>query len=71
MPTHYAGTTWEATDGSKVVGDRSEGKSMPPRPGAVHGAAQSDNAEGTGHVARGKSSKRVDTEASGPAAGLR
>ena len=57
---HYAGPTWEATDGSKVVGEKN---AEAPRPGAVPWLLlQAKTHEGTGTFAKVTYIQRVDTE---------
>jgi|SRR6516164_1181120 hypothetical protein len=65
---HYAGPTWEATDGSKVVGEKN---AEAPRPGAVPWLLlQAKTHEGTGTFAKVTYIQRVDTEGGvAPAAG--
>src|SRR6266849_427059 len=65
---HYAGPTWEANDGSKVVGEK---KADAPRPGAVPWLLlKAKTNEGTGTVAKVTYIQRVDTEGGvAPAAG--
>ncbi len=65
---HYAGPTWEANDGSKVIGEK---KAEAPRPGAVPWLLlQAKTNEGTGRFARVTYIQRVDTEGGvAPAAG--
>ena len=65
---HYAGPTWEANDGSKVIGEK---KAEAPKPGAVPWLLlQAKTNEGTGRFARVTYIQRVDTEGGvAPAAG--
>jgi Protein of unknown function (DUF3455) len=57
---HYAGPTWEANDGSKVVGEK---KAEAPRPGAVPWLLlQAKTHEGSGTFAKVTYIQRVDTE---------
>src|SRR5712692_7662269 len=57
---HYAGPTWEANDGSKVVGEK---KAEVPKAGAVPWLRLKARAnEGTGTFARVTYIQRVDTE---------
>jgi len=57
---HYAGPTWEANDGSKVVGEK---KADAPRPGAIPWLLlKARTNEGTGTFARVTYIQRVDTE---------
>ena len=67
---HYAGPTWEANDGSKVVGAVQQ-KTDAPRPGAVPWLLlKAKTNEGTGTFARVTYIQRVDTEGGvAPAAG--
>jgi hypothetical protein len=67
---HYAGPTWEANDGSKVVGEVQK-KADAPRPGAVPWLLlKAKTNEGTGTFARVTYIQRVDTEGGvAPAAG--
>jgi len=67
---HYAGPTWEANDGSKVVGEVQK-KADAPRPGAVPWLLlKAKSNEGTGTFARVTYIQRVDTEGGvAPAAG--
>jgi hypothetical protein len=67
---HYAGPTWEANDGSKVVGAVLQ-KTDAPRPGAVPWLLlKAKTNEGTGTFARVTYIQRVDTEGGvAPAAG--
>src|SRR5713226_9251972 len=67
---HYAGPTWEADDGSKVVGELQE-KAPAPRPGAIPWLLlKARTNEGTGTFARVTHIQRVDTEGGvAPAAG--
>ena len=67
---HYAGPTWEANDGSKVVGQVQK-KVDAPRPGAVPWLLlKAKTNEGTGTFARVTYIQRVDTEGGvAPAAG--
>jgi len=59
---HYAGPTWEANDGSKVVGEKKADKPAP-RPDAVPWLLlQATTNEGTGTFARVTYIRRVDTE---------
>jgi len=59
---HYAGPTWEANDGSKVVGEKKVDKPAP-RPGAVPWLLlKAKTNEGTGTFARVTYIQRVDTE---------
>src|SRR5260370_13018081 len=63
---HYAGPTWEANDGSKVVGAVLQ-KADAPRPGAVHWLLlKARTNEGTGTFAGGTYIQRVDTGARMP-----
>ncbi len=68
---HYAGPTWEANDGSKVVGEVPPKKADAPRPGAVPWLLlKAKTNEGTGTFARVTYIQRVDTEGGvAPAAG--
>ena len=68
---HYAGPTWEANDGSKVVGELPPKKADAPRPGAVPWLLlKAKTNEGTGTFARVTYIQRVDTEGGvAPAAG--
>ncbi len=65
---HYAGPTWEANDGTKVIGEK---KAEALRPGAVPWLLlQAKTNEGTGRFARVTYIQRVDTEGGvAPAAG--
>lgn len=67
---HYAGPTWEANDGSKVVGEVLK-KADAPRPGAIPWLLlKAKTNEGTGTFARITYIQRVDTEGGvAPAAG--
>ncbi len=67
---HYAGPTWEANDGSKVVGEVQK-KAPAPRPGAIPWLLlKAKTNEGTGTFARVTYIQRVDTEGGvAPAAG--
>src|SRR6266404_529302 len=67
---HYAGPTWEANDGSKVVGEV-QNKADAPRPGAVPWLLlKAKTHQGTGTFARVTYIRRVDTEGGvAPAAG--
>lgn len=67
---HYAGPTWEANDGSKVVGEVLK-KVNAPRPGAIPWLLlKAKTNEGTGTFARVTYIQRVDTEGGvAPAAG--
>ena len=67
---HYGGPTWEANDGSKVVGEVQK-KADAPRPGAVPWLLlKAKTNEGTGTFARVTYIQRVDTEGGvAPAAG--
>jgi hypothetical protein len=67
---HYAGPTWEANDGSKVVGEVQK-KADAPRPGAVPWLLlKAKSNEGTGTFAKVTYIQRVDTEGGvAPAAG--
>jgi hypothetical protein len=67
---HYAGPTWEANDGSKVVGEK-KADTPAPRPGAVPWLLlKAKTNEGTGTFARVAYIQRVDTEGGvAPAAG--
>jgi hypothetical protein len=57
---HYRGPTWEANDGSKVVGEK---KAEAPRPGAIPWLLlEAKSKEGTGKFARVTYIQRVDTE---------
>ena len=59
---HYKGPTWEANDGSKVVGEVLK-KADAPRPGAVPWLLlKAKTNEGTGTFARVTYIQRVDTE---------
>jgi hypothetical protein len=59
---HYAGPTWEANDGSKVVGVVQQ-KADAPRPGAVPWLLlKAKTNEGTGTFGRVTYIQRVDTE---------
>jgi uncharacterized protein DUF3455 len=59
---HYAGPTWEANDGSKVVGAVQQ-KSDAPKPGAIPWLLLKAKAnEGTGTFAKVTYVQRVDTE---------
>jgi Protein of unknown function (DUF3455) len=59
---HYAGPTWEANDGSKVVGEVQQ-KADAPRAGAVPWLLlKAKRNEGTGTFARVTYIQRVDTE---------
>lgn len=59
---HYAGPTWEANDGSKVVGER-KAEIAAPRPGAVPWLLlEAKTHEGTGTFARVTYIQRMDTE---------
>jgi hypothetical protein len=59
---HYAGPTWEANDGSKVVGEVLK-RVDAPRPGAVPWLLlKAKTNEGTGTFARVTYIQRVDTE---------
>src|SRR5713226_9069541 len=49
---HYAGPTWEANDGSKVVGEVQK-KADAPRPGAVPWLLLSENERRNWHVCEG------------------
>jgi hypothetical protein len=58
---HYAGPTWEALDGSKVVGVVKE-KADAPRAGAIPWLTlTAKSTEGTGKLAKVTSIQRVDT----------
>ena len=60
--THYGGPTWEANDGSKVVGEVLT-KADAPKPGAVPWLLlKAKTNEGTGTFARVTYIQRVDTE---------
>ena len=67
---HYGGPTWEANDGSKVVGEVLK-KADAPKPGAVPWLLlKARTNEGTGKFARVTYIQRVDTEGGvAPAAG--
>lgn len=67
---HYAGPTWEANDGSKVVGKKNA-ETPAPRPGAVPWLLlEAKTHEGTGTFAKVTYIQRVDTEGGvAPAAG--
>ena len=67
---HYKGPTWEANDGSKVVGEKKT-EIPAPRPGAVPWLLlEAKSNEGTGTFARVTYIQRVDTEGGvAPAAG--
>jgi hypothetical protein len=67
---HYAGPTWEANDGSKVVGEVQQ-KANAPRPGAVPWLLLKAKVnEGIGMCAKVMYIQRVDTEGGvAPAAG--
>jgi hypothetical protein len=67
---HYAGPTWEANDGSKVVGEK-KAETPAPRAGAVPWLLlKAKTHEGTGTFARVTYIQRVDTEGGvAPAAG--
>jgi Protein of unknown function (DUF3455) len=67
---HYAGPTWEANDGSKIVGEVQQ-KADAPTPGAVPWLLLKAKAnEGTGMFAKVSYIQRVDTEGGvAPAAG--
>jgi|SRR5215472_5492799 len=57
---HYRGPTWEANDGSKVVGEK---KAEAPRPGAIPWLLlKAKTNEGTGTFARVTYIQRVDTD---------
>lgn len=59
---HYAGPTWEANDGSKVVGELPPKKADAPRPGAVPWLLlKAKTHEGTGTFAKVTYIQRVDT----------
>ena len=59
---HYAGPTWEANDGSKVVGEK-RAETPAPRPGAVPWLLlKAKSNEGTGTFAKVTYIQRVDTE---------
>jgi hypothetical protein len=59
---HYAGPTWEANDGSKVVGEK-KADAPAPRPGAVPWLLlKAKTNEGTGTFAKVTYIQRVDTE---------
>ena len=59
---HYAGPTWEANDGSKVVGEVQQ-KADAPRPGAIAWLLLKARAnEGSGTFAKVTYIQRVDTE---------
>jgi hypothetical protein len=59
---HYAGPTWEANDGSKVVGEVQQ-KAAAPRPRAIPWLLlKAKTNEGTGTFARVTYIQRVDTE---------
>ncbi len=60
---HYAGPTWEANDGSKVVGEK-KAETPAPRPGAVPWLLlKAKTNEGTGTFARVNTEARVDYRA--------
>ncbi len=60
---HYAGPTWEANDGSKVVGELPPKKADAPRPGAVPWLLlKAKTNEGTGTFAKVTYIQRVGTE---------
>jgi hypothetical protein len=60
---HYAGPTWEANDGSKVVGELPPNTAPAPRPGAILWLLLKAKAnEGTGTFAKVTYIQRVDTE---------
>jgi hypothetical protein len=60
---HYAGPTWEANDGSKVVGELPPKKADAPRPGAVPWLLlKAKSNEGTGTFAKVTYIQRVGTE---------
>ncbi len=60
---HYAGPTWEANDGSKVVGELPPKQAPAPRPGAVPWLLlKAKTNEGTGTFAKVTYIQRVDTE---------
>jgi hypothetical protein len=67
---HFAGPTWEANDGSKVVGEFQQ-KADAPHPGAVPWLLlKAKSNEGTGTFAKVTYIQRVDTEGGvAPAAG--
>jgi hypothetical protein len=67
---HYAGPTWQANDGSKVVGEVQQ-KADAPNPGAVPWLLlKAKSNEGTGTFAKVTYIQRVDTEGGvAPAAG--
>jgi hypothetical protein len=57
---HYRGPTWEANDGSKVVGEK---KAEAPRPGAIPWLLlEAKSNEGTGKFASVTYIQRVDTD---------
>ena len=59
---HYAGPTWEANDGSKVVGEK-KAETPAPRPGALPWLLlKAKTNEGTGTFAKVTYIQRVDTE---------
>ena len=65
---HYAGPTWEANDGSKVVGEK-KAEIPAPRPGAVSWLLlKAKTNEGTGTFAKVTYIQRVDTEGGVPPA---
>jgi hypothetical protein len=65
---HYEGPTWEANDGSKVVGEVLK-KADAPRPGAVPWLLlKAKSNEGTGTFARVTYIQRVDTQGGVPPA---
>lgn len=67
---HYAGPTWEASDGSKVIGDVRQ-KADAPKPGAVPWLLlKAKSNEGAGTFGKLTYIQRVDTEGGvAPAAG--
>jgi hypothetical protein len=68
MGKHYAGPTWEALDGSKVVGAVAK-KADAPEPGAVAWLLlTAKSTEGTGTFAKVTSIQRVDTSGGAPPA---
>jgi hypothetical protein len=58
---HYAGPTWEATDGSKVVGELRQKVDAPGGQGVPWLLLKAKSTEGTGAFAKVTSIQRVDT----------
>ncbi|HVS39665.1 MAG TPA: DUF3455 domain-containing protein [Gemmataceae bacterium] len=66
---HYAGPTWEASDGSKVIGETPPAESTPKPPAVPWLLLKAKSAEGDGRFGKVTYIRRVDTE--GGAAPLR